>query len=229
MIRIFSPSTRDGLLRPDAVTTVNFLVHVAVGVLLSVPLGHAVESGLADRLVVYLVPPDQAGARDRGPGQLPWRSSASAAGETAGRPAPFPDSDPVTPRGAAPAVEATEVEAATRLLPGDNALTVLEVDSVVARDPASAAPEYPPRLLAQGVEGYAAVRWVVDSTGAVDTLTYRVVQANHPDFAVAVRQALPRMRFRPAIREGHRVRQLVEQTFRFKITPGDTVLARIPL
>jgi TonB family protein len=111
---------------------------------------------------------------------------------------------------------------ANQLLPGDNALTVIEVDSEVVRDPTSAAPAYPPQLLSKGLEGWAMVRYVVDSTGQVDTLTYRVVQATHAGFAHAVRLALPSMRFRPAIQGGNRVRQLVEQTFRFRISTSDS-------
>jgi protein TonB len=95
---------------------------------------------------------------------------------------------------------------------------VLEVDSAVVREPTSAAPEYPAHLLNSGLQGLAEVRYVVDTLGFVDTLSYRVVRATHIDFAVSVRRALPGMRFRPAMRSGIRVRQLVEQTFRFKIT-----------
>jgi protein TonB len=57
-------------------------------------------------------------------------------------------------------------------------------------------------------------------------MTYRVVKATHPDFAVAVRRALPGMRFRPAIRGGFVVRQLAEQVFTFRIAPRDTVRVR---
>ena len=105
--------------------------------------------------------------------------------------------------------------------PGDNALTEVEVDSTVVRDPTSAAPSYPPQLLAKGIEGSVLARYVVDTTGRVDTLTWRVISTTHPDFAEAVRQTLGGMHFRPAIQGGSRVRQLVEQTFRFRITPAD--------
>jgi len=101
---------------------------------------------------------------------------------------------------------------------------VLEVDSTVFRDPMSAAPEYPANLLDRGIEGSASVRFVVDTTGVVDTVSYRVLRATHADFAVAVRMALPGMRFRPAIRAGVKVRQLVEQTFSFRIAPKDSLL-----
>lgn len=229
MIRIFAPPTRDGVLRPDAITTTNFLLHVAVGVLLSIPLSHVVKEQLLDRLVVYLVPPDTRGAHDKGLGDQPYLSNATDGGLGGGDRAPrSTDPDRLVAHGAVPALTALDLEAANRLLPGDNALTVLEVDSAVTRDPSSAAPEYPPYLLAQGIEGFAAVRWVVDSTGEVDTLTYRVIQTNNPDFSAAVRRALPHMRFRPALQAGRRVRQLVEQTFRFRISPGDSIPLRKP-
>lgn len=230
MIRIFAPPTRDGVLRPDAITTTNFLLHVAVGILLSIPLSHVVKEQLLDRLVVYLVPPDTRGAEDQGKGDVPWRSESSEGGLAAESRTPQTTRpNRLAARGAAPVLTTVELDAANRLLPGDNALTVLEVDSAVARDPSSAAPEYPPYLLAQGVEGFAAVRWVVDSTGEVDTLTFRVVQTSNPDFSAAVRRALPNMRFRPALQGGRRVRQLVEQTFRFRIsTPKDSIPLRNP-
>jgi TonB family protein len=77
--------------------------------------------------------------------------------------------------------------------------------------------------LQRGIEGSAAVRYVVDTLGNVDTLTYRVVSATHEEFALAVRRALPHMRFRPAVQGGQRVRQLVQQTFTFRVTRRDTV------
>jgi TonB family protein len=104
--------------------------------------------------------------------------------------------------------------------PEEVALTVLEVDSAVVRDPTSAAPEYPAHLLHSGVQGRAEVRYVVDTLGSVDTLSYRVLRASHVDFAVSVRRALPNMRFRPAMQGGRRVRQLIEQTFSFRINPS---------
>ena len=44
----------------------------------------------------------------------------------------------------------------------------IEVDSAAERHPDSAAPTYPPELMKQGIEGYASVRFVVDTTGRVD-------------------------------------------------------------
>ena len=101
----------------------------------------------------------------------------------------------------------------------DSVFTQVEVDSVVRRDPASAAPSYPPELLKLNVEGFVDARYVVDTTGLADSATFTVMFATHPAFVTAVREALPGMRFAPAQLQGHKVRQLVEQRFSFRITP----------
>ena len=135
--------------------------------------------------------------------------------------------DEVLPaQGVLPAVAPADINTTSAPQPGDNALSVIEVDSAVVRDPTSSAPEYPLHLQAQGIQGSAFVRFVVDTNGLVDTMTYRVVRAAHPDFAVAVRRSLGGMRFRPAIRGGVVVRQLAEQTFTFRIAPRDTIRLR---
>jgi hypothetical protein len=46
-----------------------------------------------------------------------------------------------------------------------------------------------------------------------------VISATHPEFAQSVRDALPGMRFHPAILRSKKVPQLVEQPFMFKIIP----------
>ena len=132
--------------------------------------------------------------------------------------------DPLPAKGAMPPIDPSDIVAPATILPGDNALSELEVDSTVLRDPMSDAPEYPKSLLDRGIEGSAAVRFVVDTDGVVDTISYRVLRATHADFAVAVRMSLKGMRFRPAIRAGSKVRQLVEQTFSFRIVPRDSLL-----
>jgi TonB family protein len=227
MIRIFSPSTRDGVIRPDPVTAVNLAVHLAAFVLLMIPLGKVAKEEIFDRLMVYLVPPDQVGSREQGLGEAPVSAIATEpAGHLRGEVKP-PGGDQVIPaRGDLPGVDPADINTTPAPQPGDNALSVIEVDSAVVRDPSSAAPEYPLHLQAQGIEGSAFVRFVVDTTGLVDTVTYRVVRATHPDFAVAVRHALAGMRFRPAIRGGVVVRQLAEQTFTFRIAPRDTIRLR---
>lgn len=99
----------------------------------------------------------------------------------------------------------------------DSIATAVDVDSMVTRFPDSAAPMYPPKLLEMKVEGGAYVQFVVDTLGLADTLSFRVISATHPEFAQSVRQALPGMRFHPAILRSRKVPQLVEQPFMFKI------------
>lgn len=110
----------------------------------------------------------------------------------------------------------------------DTVFTIAEVDSAVAVDPASAAPSYPPALLKLGVEGSVMVRYVVDSFGRADLATLQIVRASRIEFAVAVREALPFMRFTPARMGPKAVPQLVEQPFNFRIQKPDTALTKKP-
>jgi TonB family protein len=100
---------------------------------------------------------------------------------------------------------------------GDNVYTSYEVDNVVQVSLGSAVPEYPPDLLARGVQGTVTVRFVVDTSGAADVGSIDVVDSSDPQFSASVRAALPRMRFSPAKLNGQRVRQMVEQPFRFNV------------
>jgi len=99
----------------------------------------------------------------------------------------------------------------------DSVATAVDVDSAVTRFSDSMAPMYPPKLLELKVEGGAYVQFVVDTLGFADTLSFRVISSTHPEFAQSVREALPGMRFHPAILRSKKVPQLVEQPFMFKI------------
>lgn len=116
---------------------------------------------------------------------------------------------------AAPPEPAQEVKAE------DEVMTVLQVDTAAARYEDSAAPPYPASMLARKIEGSVAVQYVVDTTGHADTLSFQVLETTHDDFSRSVKSTLPNMRFRPAIMNGAKVRQLVQQLFSFKI---DTAL-----
>jgi TonB family protein len=108
----------------------------------------------------------------------------------------------------------------------DTVFSVLDVDSTVERFDGSGAPAYPPELLAKGAEGTVYAQFVVDTTGHVDTTTVRVLSSPDPQFEASVRAALTHMLFRPAKRSGHKVRQLVEQHFRFTIAPPAQIADR---
>lgn len=99
----------------------------------------------------------------------------------------------------------------------DTVATAVDVDSAVTRFSDSMAPMYPSKLLEMKIEGGAYVQFVVDTLGYADTLSFRVISSTHPEFAQSVRDALPGMRFHPAILRSKKVPQLVEQPFMFKI------------
>lgn len=100
------------------------------------------------------------------------------------------------------------------------ALTEIEVDSVAALDPDAVGPEYPPDLMKAGVQGVVYTQFVVDSIGHADTLSLQVLERVEPQFIAAVKQALPNMKYKPAVFAGRRVNQLVQQAFVFRIKPA---------
>jgi TonB family protein len=116
------------------------------------------------------------------------------------------------PRLEAPVEPPTQVETEPQ-----EAMSELEVDSTAMRSPDSEGPVYPPEMLAKHIEGVALVRFVVSAEGTVDISSVRIMMASDSAFAVAARNALPKMRFRPAWFSGKPVSQLVEQAFTFKL------------
>ena len=99
------------------------------------------------------------------------------------------------------------------------AFSEIEVDSAVTRDPDSAGPVYPVKLLALKVEGATLVQFVVDSTGRVDVSSAIILESTHPEFTQAVRDVLPHLKYQPARLGKRTVAQLVEQRFGFRIQP----------
>lgn len=107
------------------------------------------------------------------------------------------------------------IAAVAAAIAGDRVFTRESVDRVVAMLPGSTAPRYPEMLRAAGIEGEVRAQFVVDTLGRADVATLRILQSDHPQFAESIRSALPRLRFAPAEVRGIRVRQLVQQPFRF--------------
>lgn len=92
-----------------------------------------------------------------------------------------------------------------------------QVEKAVIAIPGTATPRYPSMLQSAGLEGDVRAQFVVDTLGRVEAGSFRVVETTHALFATAVRDALGRARFTPAEVGGRKVRQLVEQTFTFRI------------
>ena len=101
---------------------------------------------------------------------------------------------------------------------GDGPLTAGVVEKAVVALPGNAVPRYPSMLQSAGVEGSIRAQFVVDTLGRVEQGSFRALESTHDLFTAAVREALVRARFTPAELGGHKVRQLVEQTFTFNIT-----------
>jgi protein TonB len=72
-------------------------------------------------------------------------------------------------------------------------------------------------LKAGGIEGEVLAQFVVDTTGRAEAGTFKVLKSSHELFTVAVRNALPSMRFLTAEVGGRKVKQLVQQPFTFAI------------
>jgi protein TonB len=105
------------------------------------------------------------------------------------------------------------------IVPTDQSQTYFEfqVEKPVVQAPGSAAPRYPEILKSAGVEGEVLAQFIVDTTGRAETGSFKVLKTSHELFALAVKNALPGMRFLPAEVGGKRVKQLVQQPFVFAI------------
>lgn len=97
----------------------------------------------------------------------------------------------------------------------DGIYTKETVDKYVVMAPGAAGPSYPETLRAAGIDGIVLAQFVVDTLGRADMSTLVFLESAHPMFSDAVRRALPKVRFLPAESGGRRVRQLVQQPFRF--------------
>lgn len=76
---------------------------------------------------------------------------------------------------------------------------------------------YPPELRSARVEGTVLASFVVDTNGQVEMGTFKVLKSDHALFTAAVKEALQSAKYLPAEVEGKRVRQLVQQPFRFSL------------
>jgi protein TonB len=81
-------------------------------------------------------------------------------------------------------------------------------------------PVYPAALVHSRVGGQVVVEFTIDSTGAVDVATLRVVRSTDALFTEAVRSVLPRLRFAPAHRGERAVGVTVRQPFLFRVGAG---------
>lgn len=204
---------------------------IALWILATMPAPNVPPDSIANR--VYYIPPPDKVPGGGGPHEVVHYVSVgpSGFGEGAG-PRTMGDARPVTANEAVGLGKRDTALAAPPSPPPANAgedsvFTVLDVDTAVVRSSNSAAPAYPLKLLQDHVTGVVATRYVVDTTGFADTASFQVLRATRQEFADAVRDALPYMRFSPAKIGSLKVRQLVEQQFSFTINDTGTVAPRV--
>ena len=83
-----------------------------------------------------------------------------------------------------------------------------------------AAPKYPDELRNRGREGEAMVRFVVDETGRVAKGSHRFLKLSEVPFGQSIIDAFPRMKFKPALIGSCPIKQIVEESFLFKLGSG---------
>jgi TonB family protein len=211
---------------------ISLVVHAVLGIVVITAYrqGSSNENNLLDEFATYLVPIERVAGwegdpsanfdpGEKGDGKKPTEKGAGGIGTPGG-------TGPHSPT-AGDTANSTQLRITLPSMIGDSVLTEIEVDSAVKRHEWSASPDYPITMLQQNIEGAAFVIYVVDTLGIADTASLKVVRTTHDEFAEAVREAMPKMRFRPAVLGGHKVRQLVQQNFTFKIQRPDSVLPPI--
>ena len=217
VVRHFQP-LRHQSIRPRLGLIVSVSLHMAIVLPFVVPSRHPTQhESLITQMVVFLVPPDRPVGRQETSEGLDWGAAAGNRGAVQQHQADKAAKEklPEGKEGEEQPVPSASVGADT----AETAVSVVEVDSSVVRDPTSAAPEYPVTLLRKHIEGSTFVHYVVDTSGLVDTTTIRVLRTTHAEFAQSVKHALAHMHFRPALQASRKVRQWVEQSFSFKIVP----------
>jgi TonB family protein len=101
---------------------------------------------------------------------------------------------------------------------GEQPYFEFQVENPVTPVAGSTMPRYPDSLRQAGVEGEVLVQFVVGPEGKADVGSFKVLKSDHDLFTQSVRNALPMMRFNPALVGGKAVRQVVQQPFTFSIS-----------
>lgn len=205
-------------------TIASVLLHVIVGGALLRSASRTIALYAASPESAYFVPPPQPEiAKKQGAGSgmlamvsLAYNSGISTGTGIAGDAPPLPR--PVKSGGMDDRDSRTSPDSSG--VAGSDVYTSFQVDNAAQISYGSVVPQYPPDLLAKRVPGSVIVRFVVDTSGSADVASIQILGATAPQFEESVRAALPRMRFSPARLNGRRVRQLVEQPFRFDVVPS---------
>ncbi|HEY8176816.1 MAG TPA: energy transducer TonB [Gemmatimonadaceae bacterium] len=194
---------------------------IAHAVLIGAAVAATVDAGIEDKplpnnsIVRFLAPPD------RPAGQLPQREMVrfvALAVPAPGSGVTPQDVEKIKTEERISGIDQRDARPLPELHGEDSVFSLLEVDSAATRYEWSAAPTYPPTMLAANTEGWVRAEFIVGHDGYADTTSLNILVSTHPDFTKAIRDALPFMRFRPAKIAGKVVSQLVQQEFQFRIT-----------
>ena len=77
------------------------------------------------------------------------------------------------------------------------------------------APVYPDRLRAANVDGQVLVQFVVDEHGMAQMNTFKVLKSTDNELTESVKRAISETSYFPAETGGRKVKQLVQQPFKF--------------
>lgn len=179
--------------------------------------------------VFYLPPPDRIPRTESNTEHLQYIEIGAGAMATpttsaAGAPSGRPMAEWNRPGGSR-GLDSENKAAQSAVASADSVYSMLSIEESAVRSEGSAAPAYPREMLEKSVEGEVRTRYIIDTTGRADSASLQVMSATNAAFTQAVREALPGMRFSPAVVQGHKVRQLVEQNFEFRILPPVTAPA----
>jgi TonB family protein len=119
---------------------------------------------------------------------------------------------PKKPKKAITATELADLVASLKVYTHDQVDVPARSDSLSRPQPL-----YPEQLLFTGVAGQVLAEFVVDTLGRVELETFGVISSTEPRFTQAVQRALPEWAYAPAMLNGRRVRQLVQQPFHFVV------------
>ena len=229
--RVYGPRPRPVTILPGS-TLISLGVHGTALAVAALTGAHAAR--IADTVssgIIFFAPMPSASAGPNGTEQITFSTLAGSGGDAAlegiadGATAVETGAgirDGGEEAGAQPTVESQSVPSIFDV-PADEVYLASQVDNPVAYDPNSAAPAYPDSLRRNGIEGEVTAQFVVDTMGRIDMNSFVLLESTHGRFTESVREALPRMLFRPAEISGHKIRQLVQIPFVFKIAPTDTL------
>lgn len=169
------------------------------------------------QLAQFLAPPERMGGQDAQREQLKFVALGDPKAVVRGAKLVRPEDATPIPDRKISGLDIATVVATPEVAGPDSVFTLIEVDSAATRYSWSAAPAYPPAMLEAKKGGYVKAQWVVDELGYADTTSLKILDWTSDEFAKAVKDALPFMRFSPAKVGSKVVKQRVEQEFTFRI------------